>query len=503
MLKKIASNTLAQVLSKIITAIISIVLLWLITNYLTIELFGSYNKIFNYIFIFAFLVDLGLYAITIKEISADKKNSEYIFWNILTLRLLSAIFVIIFSVGIAKILPGYNSVLILTWVFIASIFTFFSLINSNLLALMQAHMKIEFSIISVVLNKLFVLGFTFYVIKYLYPISVLPLNRGELEGGFNKPFFLIIAAVAIWMFINMILNYLYARKITKIWLKFDIKYIKEIFLKSLPYWIALFLSVVYTKIDIILLSLMEDWLIGDRSIALYSLPLKIMDVFMIIGWFFMNSLLPSLSENYKKKNFNKINDIIKNAFKVMFSMWVILISLGLVFKDYIVRIVANENYLEITKLNTYTSSDGFTVVLFMILFFYIWIIFSYLLIASDKQKKLLKISIILTILNIIWNILLIPHYSFIWAWVITVITQIVFLILVYRESKKIIKLSFPIYFIVNILIIWTIIYFILKYITINYSIWLYLDLIYPVIIFIIYSYTIWKIERNKVLKSIK
>ena len=69
MLKKIASNTLAQVFSKVITAIITIFLLWLITNYLSIELFGTYNKIFNYIFIFAFLVDLGLYAMTIKEIS--------------------------------------------------------------------------------------------------------------------------------------------------------------------------------------------------------------------------------------------------------------------------------------------------------------------------------------------------------------------------------------------------------------------------------------------------
>jgi O-antigen/teichoic acid export membrane protein len=34
----------------------------------------------------------------------------------------------------------------------------------------------------------------------------------------------------------------------------------------------------------------------------------------------MNSLLPSLSENYKKNKLDKINEIIKNAFKVMFSI---------------------------------------------------------------------------------------------------------------------------------------------------------------------------------------
>lgn len=494
MLKKIATNTLAQVFSKIITATISIVLLWLITNYLTIEFFGVYNKIFNYIFIFAFLVDLGLYAITVKEISANKNNSEYIFWNILTLRLLSAILVIIFSLWIAYFLPWYNSTIVLTWVFITSIFTFFSLINSNILALMQAHMKMEFSIISVIVNKLFVLGFTYYVIKYLYP-------NPEIIW-FNKPFFLIIWAVSIWMFINMILNYFYAKKITNIKLNFDFKYIKEIFLKSLPYWIALFLSVVYTKIDIILLSLIENWEIADRSIALYSLPLKIMDVFMIIWWFFMNSLLPSLSENYKQNNYKKIETIIINALKVMISMGVIIISLWLVFKDYIVKIVANDSYLEKTINNVYTASDAFNIVLFMILFFYIWIIFSYLLIATDKQHKLLKISIVLTIINIVWNIILIPYISFIWAWIATVITQIVFLFLVYNESKQIIKLKIPHQFIFNILVIWVWIYFLLKYIITNYSMWLYLDLMYPVIIFILYSYIIWKIERKKILKNI-
>ncbi len=490
MLKKIASNTLAQVFSKLLTATISIVLLGLITNYLTIELFGGYNMIFNYIFIFAFLVDLWLYAITIKEISANKKNSEYIFWNILTLRLLSAILVIIFSVWIAYFLPWYNTPLILSWIFIASIFTFFSLINSNLLALMQAHMKIEFSIVSVVINKLYVLWFTYYIIKYLYTEPSI--------YWYDNAFLLIILAVTLWMFINMILNYFYAKKITRIKLYFDNIYIKKVFFKSLPYWIALFLSVVYTKVDIILISLVEHGAIAERSIALYSLPLKIMDVFMIIWWFFMNSLLPSISENYKNNNLNKVKIIIQNALKVMFSMWVIIVSLWLIYKNNIIRIVANENYLEITDLNKYTSSEAFSIILFMILFFYLGIVFSYLLISLDKQKKLLKISIILTIVNIIWNIILIPYFSFVWAAITTVITQIIFLFLVYFKSNKYIKITLPYKFIWIISIFWIIIYYFNNYLIKNYNLWLYLNLIYWLIIFIIYSLVIWKIERKKV-----
>jgi O-antigen/teichoic acid export membrane protein len=58
MLKKIASNTVAQILSKVGTAIISIFLISILTNYLSIELYGLYLKIYNYIGIFVFLADL-------------------------------------------------------------------------------------------------------------------------------------------------------------------------------------------------------------------------------------------------------------------------------------------------------------------------------------------------------------------------------------------------------------------------------------------------------------
>jgi len=56
--KKIASNTIAQVVSKILTAGISIFLIGVLTKYLPIELYGSYNKVYSYLWIFAFLADL-------------------------------------------------------------------------------------------------------------------------------------------------------------------------------------------------------------------------------------------------------------------------------------------------------------------------------------------------------------------------------------------------------------------------------------------------------------
>jgi len=485
-LKKIISNTLSQIFSKIITATITIFILWLITNYLSIELFWVYNKIFNYIFIFAFLVDLGLYTISIKELSINKENSSYIYWNILSLRLISASLVIIFSIIIAYIIPWYNDNLSILWIFIASIFAFFSLINSSLLALMQAYMKMEFSVISVITNKIFVLLLTFISIVYIYPKTE--------DNWLENWLLLIIWSVSTWMFINMILNYLYARKLIKIKFYFDIKYIKELFFKSLPYWIALFLSVVYTKIDIILISLMEKWIIAERSIALYSLPLKIMDVLMLISWFFMTSLLPSISKNYQNKDFNKLKKITELWLKIMYSFSVIIISLGLIYKEHIIKIIATEEYLKIWEYNQYTSNDAFSIMLFMLLFFYLWIVFSYFLIWTDNQKKLLKISIILTLINIIWNLIFIPYFSFFWSWIVTIFTQIVYLLLVYFEAKKIITIDIDKNFILKISLIWVLIYFISNFLIKNYPIWLYNDFLYWIIITILYIIFIFKKE---------
>ncbi len=488
MLKKIASNTLAQVFSKVGTAIISILLIWLLTNYFSVELFWLYNKVYNYIYIFAFLVDLWLYAITIKEISANKKNSEYIFWNILTLRILTWIFVLIFATLIASILPWYNQKLIIEAIFILWFFAIFSLLNSSMLALMQAYMKMEFSPISAIIGKLIILLSSYITIKYIF---VNPDN-------FNKPFLTIIAIWALWIFINAFLNYIYAKRLTKIKLYFDWKYIKKIFITSLPYWLALFLSVVYTKIDIVLISLVEHWAIAERSIALYSLPLKIMDVFMMIGAFLLNSLLPSMSQAWKNKNIKKIEFISENTFKLLFWVWVWVISLWLIFKNYIVILIANPHYLEVTKLNKYTSADAFNIVFFMLLFFYLWLVFSYILVATERQNRLLKISIILTLVNIIWNILLIPYLSFIWAWLVTVFTQILFLILTYYYSKDVINFKFPISFMFKIFIIWIFIYFLAKILVTDFNLGWYYNLIYWFWIFWIYAYILGYGEYKKI-----
>lgn len=488
MLKKIATNTFSQILSKALTAFLSIFLIWVLTNYLSTGLYWEYNKLYNYLSIFAFLADLGLYTITIREISKHKENSEFIIWNALSLRFILWIFIIFLAIWIALLLPSYNNTLTILWVCIVSIFTFFSLLNSSVLSFMQAYMKIEFSLFSAVFGK--IINFLLILIIAFLVFPWVTWN------DLHTSFLYILIAWLIWIFITFILNFWYVNKFAKVRFLFDLKYMKYLFFTSLPYWVSLFLSVVYFKVDIILLSLLEPKEVGNISIALYSLPMKIIEVLMVLGTFYLNSILPLLSEYFKENLQDKIKNLLNNSFRFLVSLWILTVTLWLLFKDSIIKIIATPDYLN-HEIYKYTSWDIFSVVLFVLAFYFISAIFNYIFISSKNEKKLLYINIFITLFNIVWNIIMIPKYSFYWAWIVTLISQILFFILVFYFSREIIKFKIDIVYTLKLLIFSIIFYFSGYFILNNFSFWLYFDFFgYWILFTLIYSWFLFLMNKK-------
>ena len=396
------------------TAFISIFLIGILTKYLPIELYGSYNKVYNYLGIFAFLADLGLYAITIREIATKQESAEKIIGNVLTLRTIMWLGIWIGACAIAFMLPSYNDTLTLIAIFIIGAFTLVSLINSSILALMQSQMKMEFSLISVVSGK----------ILNILLVSIFLIIIFTDASQHSLSFISVFVAAFLWVSLNTVMNYFYARKIVPIRYRFDSQYIKHIFKISLPYGIALFLSVVYFKIDIILLSLIESPEKADISIALYSLPMKIVEVLMVLGGFYLNSLLPTLTEKFKQNNTKDISHILGISLKILISFWILIFLMWSLFSKELISVIATPEYLN-PSWHIYSSAGVLSIVVWVLLFHFISLAFIYMLIASEKQSLLVWINLWVTLVNIVWNLVLIPHYSFYWAAFVTLLSQII------------------------------------------------------------------------------
>lgn len=295
--RKIYANTLAQIGGKVLTAIISIGMIKILTGYLDIEGYGLYSKIYNYLSIFAVIADLGLYTITVRELSAnadDPKMIEKISSNVLTLRTLSGCFIIFFSLSIGYFLGGYNSKEALIGIAIASIFTLLGLVNSSLMSYLQSILKTEFSIVANTVGKLLTFGMILMFAGFAWGIT------------HTDRFTLVMIAGLAGNLIMTALTWWYANRWHPVRFGWNTTYIRHILLTSLPYGLALFLNVIFFKVDTILLSIMEPSHIADSVIALYALPMKIVEVGMMYGTVFLNSLLPVLTEVFQReKNKNK------------------------------------------------------------------------------------------------------------------------------------------------------------------------------------------------------
>ena len=107
--KKIALNTMVQIIGKVITTSISVVMLGYLSRYLGVSGYGEYTTVFAFLGFFAILADLGLYNIAVREVSKSFENAKKVMGNIATIRISLAIFFLLLAPVVAHFIPSYSS----------------------------------------------------------------------------------------------------------------------------------------------------------------------------------------------------------------------------------------------------------------------------------------------------------------------------------------------------------------------------------------------------------
>lgn len=437
--KSVYSNTIAQIAGKVATALISIFLIKILTNYLDVEGYGLYAKIYNYLSIFSVIADLGLYTLSVREMSKhtdDPKKVAKIAGILLTLRTLLGVMIILVSLGIAVFLPGYNSLVALIGVLIAGIFTLFGLMNSAILSVLQAYLKTEFSFVSVTIGK---------VVNFLAVLAVVWMiipkphqgNIGIFETH-DAAFLAILATGVLGNIVMTVLLYAYSRRILPIQFFWDGAYVKKLVWESLPYGLALFFNVLFFKVDVVMLSLLEAPEVADGIVALYSLPMKIVEVGMMFGTVFLNSMLPLFTQSIQDSE--KLGKLVRKSYGILLFFGGATALFLALKSEMMLRLIASEKYL--VPIGAYSSVDALQIVSFVFFLFFTSSLFNYLLIASGKQGRLLWINGSIALLNIVGNWMLIPHYSFVGSAWATVISQILLVTCTAVATRDVIRFDF-------------------------------------------------------------
>ena len=122
LIKKVAQHTIIHTIGKFGASLVGILVVAILTRYLGVEGYGAYTTIFAYLFFFAVLSDLGLYVITVNELGRSEFGEEKFFNNVFTLRLITALILMIIATGLVWWLP--YSLMIKLGVMVASISIF-------------------------------------------------------------------------------------------------------------------------------------------------------------------------------------------------------------------------------------------------------------------------------------------------------------------------------------------------------------------------------------------
>ncbi len=401
--RKIAYNTVIQVIGKVGVSLIAAVSVVVLTRYLGPEGYGKFNLALSYLGIFGILADVGLFTIVVREISKTPERTEELVGNVLTLRLVLSLSVIGLAFGIAQFLPYTPDVRVA--ILITGVAIFFGLLNSSMLTVFQARLRMDRSVMADTVGRLSAFAAVLVV--------------AWLDLGFYP----IVATAAVGSFATLCVTYFFARKMVRIRFLTDYKIAAELFKASIPLGIALALNQLYFRVDTLILSLYRPY----QEVGLYSLAYKILEILLTFAGFFYNSVFPLLSR-YIAEADARVHSTVQTAFDALSIVAVPLAGGGIVLAPQIIGLAGGQEfagavvplqYLFVAAMLAFVNG-----------------LFGYSLVAKDKIRAILWLNVAALTFNVILNFIFIPRYGMLAAAVTTVLSEALILVGAYLFMKR-------------------------------------------------------------------
>lgn len=378
--KKIAYNTIIQIIGRVFSIFFGIVTVGIITRHLGVAGFGMYTKVFTFFQIFGVILDLGLYNVTLKYISHENdENSEKILNKILTLRLiLNLIFLIV---------PFFSLLLNYEPIVKQSIFIFSSIyLLSGVTQVLSVLLQKKLNTVSIILGEI-VARFVYLLLVF----GIYKLGLGLVE---------IIVANIIISLINILIIYIGARKYNKIYLIFDKEFCKEVLKNCWPFALSIIFNLVYFRADTFLLTVLKT----NEDVGIFSAAYKVLEIYISIPSLFVNLILPILDASYKNNDLDRFSRITQKTFD-FFSMIIFpLIVGGFLLSNNIMILLAGEEFLNAGPVLAILS-----IVMGIIT---MSALYTNTVIAVNEQKKMTLMYFIAAVASLVLYGIFIPIFSY-------------------------------------------------------------------------------------------
>ena len=397
-----------------------------VANILGDSIYGTYQALFNFSYLFYILLDLGITNFNSRAVAQDPNNLSKHFGGLTEIKLLLGLLytVVIFIVGYFL---GYCEGLkfkLLCWCGLNQILLSFILyLRSNIQGLLLFKQD---SILSVFDRVLAIVIMCLVLWSGWFP-----------REKFNVIWYLqaqTMAYIATLVFALAIV----LRHVENLNFKINFQFFKEILRQSLPFALLVLLMSVYSRIEPVLL----ERLLDDDGVqaGVYSRAYRLFDAGNNISNLFAIMLLPMFAATLKNKG--DLPGLVKTSFNVIVAMAGIVLVMCVFYRQEIMETMYRPEEAETTA--AYVMRIGQYASVFPLLmgsFFCLstTYVFGTLLTTNGSLKQLNLVAASGVVINILLNLIVIPRFQSVGAACTSLCVQAITAFLQYYIAKRILK----------------------------------------------------------------
>jgi O-antigen/teichoic acid export membrane protein len=399
----IFKNTFWLAVAEGITRIFKLVLIVFVARILGATEYGKFTFALAFVTIFAIFSDFGLSDITIRELSQDgKKEKDYS--AILSLKIILSLSMLAPIIGSSFFITLDPTVQRVIW--ILAIYTVIDNFSGIIYAAIRARQKMQYESWGKITQALIVTAAGFFIL----------FNFPSVE---NLSYSYLFASYITFIFILLFFHF----KIFHLSIDWNINIWKKFLRLSWPLAFTAIFTLIYTSID----SIMMGYWGQITETGWYNAAYNIVTATLAPMTLISISFFPVLSKAFKESK-EKLQNIWDYQMKLMIILAIPLVIGGIVLAPKIIDFIYDPSFAP--------SIFAFQILMIVAGFIYLSEPFYRVLIASDQQKKIIFITLVGAMVNIILNFILIPRYSLYGAAIASVTTYAILLFLFIRFTKK-------------------------------------------------------------------
>lgn len=403
-LRRVAWNTAAQGAGKAVVLAIGLASVVVTTRYLGAADYGKVALAFAFVQMLGVLADVGLLTVVVREISREPEQTDRLVGNALLLRLALSLGVLALAALASLVLPWDVDVRVA--VLIAGVPFVLGLVNSALVAVLQARLRMARAVVADVLGR---------AASFAALVVVVVLDLG---------FYAVVGTAAAGAAVTLAVTWAIVRREASPRPRAERSVWRSLLVAALPVGAALAVSEVYFRLDTLLVSAFRPY----EEVGLYSLSYRIVELIGILPAIVMTSVFPLLSR-YLRESRALAARTVDAAGDLFVAAGVPIAAGGLVVAPELVRAIGGDEFAG--------AANPLRLLLFAVALAFVSGLFGHALIAGGRQGSALRLGLAALAFNLVLNLALVPSYGIDAAAAVAIASELLLvtggLVLVRRE----------------------------------------------------------------------